>query len=138
MYLETKVKNCTWIFYYLFIWVTFAQCGNFMIFLSLRFYVKTILENLEVQNLLFFTHLGALNFDFYEFCTFWRLKSTKLTKLRAPKMAIKAVLELLDSPKLFSRKIWITEKFRNIPTVHFCFCKQKKTYLLTILRLTRC
>ena len=30
-----------------------AQCGNFMIFLSLRFYVKTILENLEVQNLLF-------------------------------------------------------------------------------------
>ena len=28
-----------------------AQCGNFMIFLSLRFYVKSILEILEVKNL---------------------------------------------------------------------------------------
>ena len=26
------------------------QCGNFRIFLSLRFYVKSILKNLEVQN----------------------------------------------------------------------------------------
>ena len=30
-----------------------AQCGNFMTFLSLRFYVKTILEYLEMQNLPF-------------------------------------------------------------------------------------
>ena len=30
-----------------------AQCGNFWIFLSLRFYVKSILQDLEVQNLLF-------------------------------------------------------------------------------------
>ena len=29
------------------------QCGNFMIFLSLRFYVKSILEILQVQNLPF-------------------------------------------------------------------------------------
>ena len=26
-----------------------SQCGNFMIFLSLRYYVKSILENIEVQ-----------------------------------------------------------------------------------------
>ena len=32
---------------------SFAQCGNFMIFLSLRFYVKSILGILEVQNLPF-------------------------------------------------------------------------------------
>ena len=30
----------------------YTQCGNFMIFLSLRFYVKSILEFLAVQNLL--------------------------------------------------------------------------------------
>ena len=29
------------------------QCGNFMIFLSVRFYVKSILEILEVQKLPF-------------------------------------------------------------------------------------
>ena len=30
-----------------------SQCGNFMIFLSVRFYVKINLGNLEVQNLPF-------------------------------------------------------------------------------------
>ena len=38
------------------------QCGNFRIFLSLRFYVKSILENLEVLKLLGFVILGALNY----------------------------------------------------------------------------
>ena len=48
------------------------------------------------------------------FCTFWRLKSTKLTQSRAPKMAN---LELLDSPKLISRKIWVAERSCNFHTV---------------------
>ena len=39
-----------------------AQCGNFKIFLSFRFYVKSILENLEVVKVPFFAILGALNF----------------------------------------------------------------------------
>ena len=33
--------------------VSFPQCGNFIIFLSFKFCVKSILENLEVQNLPF-------------------------------------------------------------------------------------
>ena len=33
--------------------VSFSQCGNLTILLPLRFYVKSILENLEVQNLPF-------------------------------------------------------------------------------------
>ena len=37
----------------LFIQTQFSQCGNFMIFLSVRFYVKLDLGNLEVQNLPF-------------------------------------------------------------------------------------
>ena len=35
-----------------------AQCGNFMILLSLRFYVKSILENLEVLKLPFLEFQG--------------------------------------------------------------------------------
>ena len=39
-----------------------TQCGNFMISLSFRFYVKSILEILEVQHLPFFEILRVLNF----------------------------------------------------------------------------
>ena len=44
------------------------QCGNFMIFLSLRFYVKSILWILHSRSAYsaILTHLEALNFDFYE------------------------------------------------------------------------
>ena len=34
--------------------VSTAQCGNFRIFLSLRFYVKSKVANLESQNVLFY------------------------------------------------------------------------------------
>ena len=40
-----------------------------MIFLPLRFYVKSILGILEVQSLLL-AHLGALNIDIYAFLHF--------------------------------------------------------------------
>ena len=36
-----------------------AQCENFMIFLPLRFYVKSVLENVKVQNLPFYTFRGT-------------------------------------------------------------------------------
>ena len=50
---------------------------------------------------------------FKNFCTFRRLKFIKLSILRAPKTAQTAVIELLDSPKLISRKIWMTKKSWN-------------------------
>ena len=43
---------------------------------------------------------------------------TKLTKFRAPEIAKMAVIELLDSLKLISRKIWVTEKSQNLHTVY--------------------
>ena len=46
----------------------FAQCWNFRIFLSFRFFVKSILENLEVLKLLFL--------QFYGLCT-WFISSGK-------------------------------------------------------------
>ena len=50
---------------------------------------------------------------FMNFCTFWRLKITKLTNFKVPKMAKKADLELL---KLISRKIRVREKSSNFHT----------------------
>ena len=51
------------------------------------------------------THLEVLNFDVLNFCTLGRLKTTKTTQFRAPKIAKMAILELLDSPKRISHKI---------------------------------
>ena len=59
--------------------VVYTQCGNFMIFLSPKSYVKSILGILEVQNV--------------------------------------AQIEVLDSPELISRKIWVIEKSENFHTV---------------------
>ena len=42
--------------------VFWTQCGNFKIFLSLRFYVKSILENLEVRKLPFLPFFGGSEF----------------------------------------------------------------------------
>ena len=39
-----------------------AQCGNFMIFISLRFYVKSIFEYSRSAKTAFFAILGAVNF----------------------------------------------------------------------------
>ena len=64
-----------------------------MIFLSFRLNVKSILGYFRSVESAILTHLEALNFDFHDFLH------------RAPKMAKTAILELLDSPKLISRKI---------------------------------
>ena len=92
-------------------------------FLSLIYYVKSISEFLEVKwHSAISTHLEALNFDFYEFFHIWRPKFTKWTIFRAPKIAKMAVLGLLDSPKLISRKIWLIEKSWNFHTVILKWC----------------
>ena len=44
------------------LWMDGTQCGNFRIFPSLEFYVKSILENLEVLKLLIFAISGILKF----------------------------------------------------------------------------
>ena len=47
-----------------------TQCANFWIFLSLRFYVKSILRPLEIQKVPFFSILVALNFVKFVVSTF--------------------------------------------------------------------
>ena len=43
---------------------------------------------------------------FMNFCSFWNTKLTNITKLKVPKMAKRAVLEIPDCLELISRKIW--------------------------------
>ena len=65
------------------------------------------------------THADALNFDFYKkMYTFWRLKFTKSTKFRASKMAKKEIVELQDSEKLISRKIWLLKQSYSFHTIY--------------------
>ena len=45
----------------------YAQCGNFRIFLSLTFYVKSVLDILEVEISVDFAFSEALNFHFSRF-----------------------------------------------------------------------
>ena len=89
-----------------------TQCGNFRIFKQLRFYVKSLFGILEMQNLLF-TFRGSN--DFYEFLHFMKAEIYQINKIQCPKIAKKEVLQFLNSPKLISRKIWMTEKSWNFP-----------------------
>ena len=61
------------------------------------------------------TQLEPLNFDYNEFFSFLRLKSTKWTKSTALEMAKLAIFALLPSSKLISCKIWTMEKSSNFP-----------------------
>ena len=97
-----------------------AQCGNFKIFLSLRFYVKSKLMNLKSQNLPFFICKGS-EFWFCEFLHFLKGEIYQNDQT--------AVLEFLDSEKLISRKVWITEKSWNFHTVKEKFWNLQKNYL---------
>ena len=51
------------------------------------------------------THLEALNFDFQEFLHFLKAVIYQIDKIQSPKNGKTAVLALLISPKLISRKI---------------------------------
>ena len=58
-----------------------SWCGNYRIFLRLRFYVKSKLVNLESQNLPLWLIERLWILNYMNFCTFWRLKFSKLTKI---------------------------------------------------------
>ena len=97
---------------------TVWKCHDFSITQNLR---EINVWDSTSEKSVIWTYLEALNFDFFKLYTFGRLKSTKLTKLRAPKMQQMAGLEIHGSPQLISRKIWVTEKPCNSNIVLFQF-----------------
>ena len=76
---------------------TLTQCGNFMIFLYFKFYVKSILRILEVQNLPFNTFRGP---EFWFLWIFGLLNAEiyQMDNIQRPKMTKMPFLEVLDSP----------------------------------------
>ena len=91
--------------YDLFWRVMVSQCGNFRIFLSLRFYVKSILESWEVPKL--------LSLQFYGHCsnlvTVSLQKVQKMKTSEPPNLLFKmADFKTPDLSTLISRKIWVT------------------------------
>ena len=94
---------------------TMWKLQNFMITQILREITFGDCRSAKSAILTHFKRLWIL--IFMKFCSFWRLKFTKVTNFRAPKMAKAAFLDLQNSPKVISRKIWMTEKTWNFPTV---------------------
>ena len=101
--------------------------------------------SLKICNFEFWHNQGLWNLIFVNSWTFWWLKNTKLAKFRALKMSKTSFLELIDSPKLISRKIWVMEKLQNFHTVwalHLVlltcngYKKQKKTWEVEVAVLT--
>ena len=75
------------------------QCGNFIFFYHSDF----------TWNQFSGFRLAKSVFLFQEFLHFWKKKS----KFRLSKFAKMAVLELVNSPNLISRKIWVTKNSWN-------------------------
>ena len=76
-------------------------CGNDIIFLSLRLYVKSKLANLESQNLPIYNHIERhwiFTPFLWMFAPFWRLRFNKLTKFWSQKW--------LKWQILSDRKLW--------------------------------
>ena len=100
--------------------ISWTQCGNFMFFPSLRFYVKSILGILEVQNLPFYHIYRLWIWFFVNFLNFSLQKVPKFLKksnFRAFKYVEIADFALLKSPNLISHKIWVVEKLWNFHTM---------------------
>ena len=62
-----------------------SQCGNFSIFLSLRIYVKSIFEMLEVLKLPFCDILETLNFDFTDIFMLHKVQKSIKNKNSEPR-----------------------------------------------------
>ena len=133
-------------------WQTFFHTGCFILQCHLNtvwkfrnFSITKILREINFgdsssANSAILTHLEAPNFDFFNICTFWRVKFTKSTNFREPKTAKTAVLQLPHSPKLISHKIWMKEKSRKTNLLlqfgqKLKFCTFKSHFAKVILKL---
>ena len=79
--------------------------------MSLRFYVKSLLDNSEVIKLPFLRMWNML---------IWQISALRKyikTRFRTSECVKKADFQLLEPPKLISRKIGVIEKLWNFPTL---------------------
>ena len=86
------------------------QCGNIKIFISFRFYVKSILVDSRSAKAAIFAILGAVNFVNLVNIGLQKVQKFIQIKSSAPKCVKMANFALQESPKLISRKICLIEK----------------------------
>ena len=110
------------------------KCGNFRIFLTFRFYVKSILENIKVQKMLFFfVILGGSEFLILVNFSLQRIQKSKFRASKWGKMAVLGPLSNtwnwfhgksewqknseISTPQCgnYGNTLW---KFRNFTAVH--------------------
>ena len=60
-----------------------TQCGNYRIFLSPRYYVKSIFDKFRCSTMAVLTVLEALYFDLFEFCTFTKAKIYQINNIQS-------------------------------------------------------
>ena len=105
---------------FLMIKATLTQCGNFRIFLPLKFYVKSILVNLKSQKLPYCSLEQPWIFNIWEFHTWRCQKRSQKFKIQSCSTGPNcSFLGLISKwPKLISRNIWVAEKSWNFHIVY--------------------
>ena len=104
------------------------------IFLSVRFYVKSKLSNLESPNVVFNTFRGSKSWFSWIYVFSQGLKFTNWTKSESRKLE-KMAISKLDFLQLISRKKLSARKMRQISTLwgkkNFCldFCSSIQSWL---------
>ena len=68
-----------------------AQCGNYMIFLSLRFYVKSILGSSRSAESDILTHQSLWILIFMNFLYFMKVEIHQINKIQSPKYGKKGI-----------------------------------------------
>ena len=91
---------------------------DFMLCLSLRFYVKSILENQEVQKTAFFQFYRIWNLLIWYISAFQNYKKLKKINIQRLECVKMADLALQESPKSMSRKVLVIAKLWNFYTVY--------------------
>ena len=76
-----------------------------MIFFIIQILREINFKGSKSEKSVILTNSVALNFGYFEILHFLKAESYQSNKIQNPKMAKTAFLELLDSPKLISRKI---------------------------------
>ena len=99
-----------------------TQCENFKVFYHSDFAWNQFWKFLKCKISRFNTFKGSEFWFSWIFALFEGRYLPKYQKFTAPKMAKMAVLQLLSSPKLISRKIQVTEKSWNFHTVDVECC----------------
>ena len=95
-----------------------THCRNLAIFLSVWFYVKSILADFRRSKTAVLTILEAMNFEFWQFFTLENVKSVQKSKIQTCSNGQNGSFWGCNWPKLISHEMWVGEKLLNFHIVY--------------------